>query len=85
MRIRKIPSVYSEEQLAAYLERIGWKGSRPEPTLACLLVSIYMAIGVPTYLMSLGCRERLQRRHVVSIPFTNAFLVYEEEAPGVDA
>lgn len=39
MRINKVPSAYSPEQLQQYLERVQWKGEHPKPTLEDLYVS----------------------------------------------
>lgn len=41
MRITKVPSSYSEEQLQQYLERIQWKGEAPQPTLEDLYVLLF--------------------------------------------
>lgn len=40
MRIRAVPSAYSQEQLRRYLDRIGWSGPPPSPNYACLCVDL---------------------------------------------
>lgn len=46
MRITKVPSSYSEEQLQQYLERIQWKGERPQPTLEDLYVLLFYTLAL---------------------------------------
>ena len=86
MKIRTIPSVYSKPQLKAYLKRIHWTGEDPKPTLECL----YVLLSWRYERRDLNCawcaptRTQLMRRHLCAIPFSNAFIVYEDKYTDYD-